>query len=234
MSRSLLAALVAASVAIMPAAAWAQDGPTLSFDKPCYSPGDRMTFTGAGFTPGGPVQLIFTSLSTQLMLGTYDVTADEGGAIADWVDTPDPDDALKPEHWSGPLGVAANDQIRIEAGGPPEQQLAGASFTLSRWEVQLDLPNDTPKVRAAKPMRVTAVGFTHAIGKPLYIHYTRAGKRLKSIRLGRLTGDCGDRTKTLKRGLPRGLRRGRYKLVFNASALNAPREPSYWINQRLR
>ena len=54
MSRSLLAALVAAIAALLPAAAWAQDGPTLSFDKPCNSPGDRMTFTGAASRPAAP------------------------------------------------------------------------------------------------------------------------------------------------------------------------------------
>ena len=233
MVRSLLAVLVAAMAAIIPTAAWAQEGPTLTFDRPCYSPGDRMVFNGTGFTPGGAVQLLFSSLSTQQVLGTYDVTADEAGAIGDWINTPDPDDVLRPTQWSGALGVAANDQIRIQAGGSPEQQFAGTSFTLSRWEVQVEQPNGA-RVRAAKPMKVTAVGYTYALGKPLYLHYTRAGKRMKSIRLGRLTGDCGDRRTRLARALPRGLRPGRYKLVFNTSAANAPRTPGIWHKLRLR
>ena len=64
MSRSLLAALVAAFVAIVPAAARAQDGPTLTFDKPCYAEGDPMAYSGAGFTAGGEVNFLFSTLSS--------------------------------------------------------------------------------------------------------------------------------------------------------------------------
>ena len=64
MPRSLLAALVAALAAVMPAAAWAQAGPTLDFDKPCYAEDDPMQYSGAGFTPGGEVNFLFSSLST--------------------------------------------------------------------------------------------------------------------------------------------------------------------------
>ena len=132
------------------------------------------------------------------------------------------------------FGVGAHDQIRIQADTDPERQhSADTSFRLSRWEVELEQPNGA-RVRAAKPMRVTAVGYTHAIGKQLYVHYTRAGKRLKTLKLGRLAGDCGDRQKRLARALPRGLRPGRYKLVFNTSAANAPREPGIWQKLRLR
>ena len=52
------------------------------------------------------------------------------------------------------------------------------------------------------------------------MHYRRNRRTLKTIKLGRLGGDCGDRTRTLARALPRGLPRGRYELVFNTSARN--------------
>ena len=221
MPRSLLAALVAALAAIMPAAAWAQSfaqgAPTLTFDKPCYSPGDRMTFTGAGFLPGAAVELMFTTPGHS---GSYEAQADAAGGIEDHVMTPDPDDFLADDRYSGTLSVTANGTTR-------------ADITLSRWEVQIEQKSGAP-ARAAKPMRVTAVGFTHAIGEPLYLHYTRAGRRLKTIPLGRLHGDCGDRTRVLRRGLPRSLKAGRYKLVFSTSAVNSGRTPSYWLKARLR
>ena len=66
-------------------------------------------------------------------------------------------------------------------------------------------------------MRVQVHGFTRAIGETLYLQYRKGGKVLKAVRLGRLGGECGDRTKTLKRGLPRGLRPGRYTLMFTTS-----------------
>jgi hypothetical protein len=66
-------------------------------------------------------------------------------------------------------------------------------------------------------MRVAAYGFTRAIGKTLYVQYRKHAKVLKAVKLGRLGGECGDRNKTLRRGLPRGLRPGRYTLVFTTS-----------------
>jgi hypothetical protein len=65
------------------------------------------------------------------------------------------------------MGVAANDLTRIDAGAPQDQQFAGATFTLSRWEVATDQPNGRPP-KSGKPMRITAVGFTNARGKTLY------------------------------------------------------------------
>lgn len=224
MPRSLLAALVAALAAIMPAAASAQDGPTLTFDKPCYSPGDRIVLTGTGFAPGS-VELAFSSMSTLRLVGSVDIAADAAGAIDGSFSTPDPDKVLKDSEFSGMVGVAT--------GGTPDRPFAGAAFRLSRFEVEIERPAGGP-LRAAKPMSVTAVGYTHAIGRMLYLHYVRGSRRVKTIKVGRLTGDCGDRRRVLVRALPRSLRPGRYRLVFNASALNAPREPGYGFKLRLR
>ncbi len=232
MSRSLLAAVVAAFAALMPAAAWAQAAPTLTFDQPCYSPGDTMTFAGTGFTPGGAVNLFFNSLTTQQM-GQFDATADAAGAITGKLDPPDPDRYLGENDWSGAVGVAANDRVRIDAGAPEEQQFAGDVFTLSRFEVGVEQPNGK-RPKAGKPMRVTAVGYTNARGKTLYVHYRRNRKTAKVIKLGRLRGECGDRTRTLRRALPRGLSRGRYELVFNTSASDPNALPKQVSTLRLR
>jgi hypothetical protein len=232
MPRSLLAGLVAAVAAIMPAAAWAQDGPTLTFDQPCYSAGDSMEYTGAGYTASGPVTMFFSSLSTQ-RFGSYDTTADAAGAIAGSIDTPDADDFLDDDDWSGRMGVAAGDTTRTDAGEGPETAVGFATFELSRFEVQLDQPNGRAP-RANKRMDVTARGFTGATGKTLYMHYRRARKTLRSIKLGRLTGDCGDLDRTVRKGLPRGLPKGRYQLVFNTSRRDPRAFPRYSLTQRLR
>lgn len=232
MSRSLLAALVAALAALTPAAAWAQDGPTLSFDKPCYSPGDDMKYTGAGYTPSGSVTMFFSSLSTQTF-GSYETAADAGGAIAGSIDTPDPDHFLDDDAWSGQVGVTANDDTKVAAGGELETSVGFATFELSRFEVQLSGPNGRP-VRARKRMDVTAVGFTGSTGKTLYVHYRKARKTLKTLKLGRLTGDCGDLSHTLPRALPRKLPKGRYQLVFNTTKRDPQATPRYGLTQRLR
>jgi hypothetical protein len=231
MPRSLLAVLVAALAAIVPAHAWAQDGPTLTFDKPCYAEGDSMVYSGAGYTPNGEVNFLFNSLSTQ-RTGTYDTRADGAGAIAGQITAPDEDAFIGSDEVSTMLGAAATDRTRADQGAPPEQQFGGTVFQLTRWDVQVERTNGrAPK--AAKPMRVRAYGYTRAIGKTLYLHYRRGRKTLKRLKLGRLGGDCGDLTRTLPRGLPRGLRPGRYQLVFNTSPRPSGGE-RVWFNQRLR
>jgi hypothetical protein len=202
MSRSLLAALVAALVAIVPAAARAQDGPTLTFDKPCYAEADPMAYSGAGFTPGGEVNFLFSSLSTP-RLGSFDTRADPGGAIAGNIDAPDEAMFLGDDERSAMVAAAATDATT--------QRFAAALLRLTRWDVEVN------RTRARKSMRVDAYGFTRVIGKTLYVQYRKHGKVLKAVKLGRLGGECGDLKTTLHRGLPRGLQPGRYTLLFTTS-----------------
>jgi hypothetical protein len=221
MPRSLLAALVAAVAMAIPAAA-AQAAPSLSFDQPCYAEGDPMTYSGAGYTPNGEINFFFRSLSTG-GVGTYDTRSDPTGAIAGTIRAPDEDAFISDGEVSGVMGVTANDRSRIDQGAPVEEQFAASFFTMTRWEVELLRPGGGP-IRASKPMRVVANGFTRAIGDTLYVQYRRGGKVRRAVKLGRLGGDCGDRTKTLKRALPRGLHPGRYGLMFTTSPRSADGE----------
>jgi hypothetical protein len=232
MSRSLLAALVAALVAIVPAAARAQDGPTLTFDKPCYAPGDTMAFTGSGYTPNGPVTMFITSLSTQHS-GAFDTAADAAGAIAGQAEAPEPGGYIDDDDWSSKIGATANDKTRLDAGAAPESAVGVTLFTLSRFEVQVDQPNGRLP-RAAKRMDVTAAGFTAQSGKPLYVHYRHGRKTLKTFKVGRLHGACGGLDRRLSRGLPRGLPKGRYQLVFNTSRRDPRASPRFSLKQRFR
>jgi hypothetical protein len=231
MPRSLSAVLTVALAAAIPGVARAQASPSLSFDKPCYAEGDAMGFSGAGYTPNGEVDFIFNQLETQ-KAGTFQTHADGAGAIAGTIDAPSPDDFLRDDDVSGVMGAAATDRTRADQGAPPNQQFAGTVFTLTRWDVQVSRRNGRAP-RAAQPMRVAAYGFTRVIGETLYLHYRRGGKTRKTVKIGRLGGDCGNRTRTLPRGLPRGLPPGRYQLVFNTSATSLLGE-RVWFTQRLR
>jgi hypothetical protein len=232
MPRSLLAGLVAVVAAIAPAAARAQDAPTLTFDHACYSPGDTMTFSGNGYTPGGAVSMFFFSTSNQ-EVGGYDTSADPAGAIGGRINAPDPDEYLDEGDSAGDMHASANDNTRVDAGAGPGEAVGATTFRLSRWEVRLEQPNgQAPKAR--KRLRVNAVGFTHARGATLYAHYRRNRRTLKSVKLGRLNGDCGDLTRTLPRGLPRGLPPGRYDVVFNTARRDAGRTPRITEKLRLR
>jgi len=225
MPRSVLAVVVAALAVTIPAAAWGQGPkPTLTFDQPCYSPGDRMGFSGTGYTPGGAVRLFFNAVGTQ-RAGSYDTQADPSGAIAGGLSTPDPDAFLDDDELRHEIGATGNDQTRIGAGAPPDQQFGATSFTLSRFGTGISQPSGA-RPRAAKRMRVTAVGFTNARGEMLYLHYRRGGRTAKTVKVGRLAGACGDVRRTLSRGLPRGLKPGTWTLVFNTSARSASTAPS--------
>ena len=129
-------------------------------------------------------------------------------AIADRINVPDPDEYLGDNDSAGDMCVAADDKTRVDAGGGPDPAVGFATFRLSRYEVRLEQPNGRAP-RAGKRMRVEAVGFTASRGKTLYAHYRRNRRTHKTVKLGRLAGDCGDRTSTLKRALPKGLRPGR-------------------------
>jgi hypothetical protein len=214
MSRSLLVAVVAALAVVAPAAA-AQAAPTLSFDQPCYSEGDTMVFSGSGYTPGGAVDMFISSLATQ-QAGSLETAADPAGAISGRVNTPEADRYIGENDWATQMGAAANDRTRVEAGAGPEEAVGFTTFRFSRFDVQLEQPSGA-RPRAAKRMMVTAKGFTEAKGETLYVHYRRSRRTMKTVKVGRLTGICGDRTRTLARGLPRGLRPGRYELTFNTS-----------------
>ena len=72
--RSLIPAVLAAAAALAPAAAAQSPPPTLTWDRACYTEDQPMTFTGAGYTPGGPVDLVFSRVGT--VLGSYEATAD--------------------------------------------------------------------------------------------------------------------------------------------------------------
>ena len=143
--------------------------------------------------------------------GSFDTRADTGGAIAGTIDAPDETMFLDDDERSAMMAAAATDKTRADQGAPPDQQFAAALFRLTRWNVEVN------RTRARKPMRVDAYGFTRAIGKTLYVQYRKHGKVLKAVKLGRLADECGDRKKTLRRGLPRGLRPGRYTLMFTTS-----------------
>ena len=212
MSRSLLAALVAAFLAIVPAAARAQDGPTLTFDKRCYAAGDPMAFTGSGFTPGGAVTLFRVAdlvahgcVRHRRRRRRRDHRAGRRAGPGMFLD----DDAR-----SARVGGTATDKTRLDPGAPPESAVGGTVLTL---RTSRSAPPNGPPPRARKPMRVAAYGFTRAIGRTLYVQYRKHAKVLKAVKLGRLGGECGDRNKTLRRGLPRGLRPGRYTLMFTTS-----------------
>ncbi len=175
----------AVAVAAAPAAAAA---PTLVADRPCYATGDLMTFSGGGYTPGGTVAMLFgvTSENGSAIFAAVDPTpADAAGAIIDRFEAfglPSDRDTR------AEVTVTANDQTRIEAGAPIEEQFGTTTFVLSAFGIRLERRRLDPRGR----MTVRAAGFTNS--RRLYLHYVFGGKRRATVALGAVRGPCGDLT----------------------------------------
>ena len=232
MSRSLLTALVAVLVATVPAAARAQSSPTLFFDQPCYAPGNPMVYGGSGYTPNGSVTMFLSSMRTQ-QVAAFDTVANPRGYMEGAARAPGPEGYIADDDWTATLGASANDNTRVGAGEGPATAVGFTTVKLSRFEVQVNQPNGRPP-RAAKRMDVTAAGYTAQRGKALYVHYLRGSKKLKTVKVGRLNGDCGRLERTLPRGLPRGLPKGRYRLVFNSWRREPRASTSFTVKLRFR
>ena len=174
---------------------------TLTLDKPCYRGEDnsgqtavpgrsRVGFTGAGFTPGAIVYLKGASDGKARASGT--------GTIAGTLTPSGGSDTPRP--------------LVIEA---EENEEPYTKATATSLQVGLGIKTDFRKLydKQSRPM-IRASGFYG--GKYLYAH-VNGGKNHRDLRLGRVTGPCGQfagkRGPFLKRRYPGG----RYRIQFDTS-----------------
>lgn len=209
-SRSAVVAalLLASAVAAAPAAA----APTLGFDRPCYTPEQPMVMSGSGYTPSGGLLIFFARLGPFTdVFGSLETTADPAGAFSLNVKAPD----LKKDSIRDEVTVAANDRVKVDAGGSPPEAVGAATFTLTDTGVNVPRWDNNKAPSRRKTVTVDAAGYTLDIGKNLYAHYVRSGKSFGRLRVGKLGGDCGD-VKAKMKQFPAGLKPGRYTVAFNA------------------
>jgi hypothetical protein len=177
-----LAALALAAPAAAPAA-------TLSVDKPCYGAGERVQFSGAGYTPNGSVALSVSG--QQLGLGS----ANPVGEFAAALGAPEIDGKQRTDVFT------ATDQANLSL-------TATVPVLLTSLNVRVTPKNGDP----SKPKRIVARGFT--TGKTLYAH-VRRGKAKRNVRIGRLKGACKTLSVTRRLFSP-DARPGLYKVQFDA------------------
>jgi hypothetical protein len=216
-------ALVGASAA--PAAAI-----SLAPARPCLSELDAVSPNAAGLTPGGPTKfdlisngrLLLTS-STQAAAadGTYRIAQPYPSSVTDkWF----PDATTE----TIPLQMNVTDLTRLNAGQPlTSPDVVGSTLvTFSRFGIFVATAGGAPILPRTR-IRFRAVGWTTAIGRPLYLHYIRNRRIVRSVRLGALAGPCGGVTKTLERAFPfRPVPAGQYRLLFSTSLTSPVREPA--------
>jgi hypothetical protein len=214
----LTALSAGATVAIVAAAAPAAAAPTLSFDSECYLEGQPMHVSGSGYTPSGDVLMRFSRVADQLdSVGTLETTADAFGAFSLYVGAPLLAEASDRDR----VAVAAEDTVKVAAGGGPPDAVAAALFQVTELDVDVRRWDGKPPNRR-KNVTVRATGFTLDLGNTLYAHYVRKRRAVKRTRVGTLAGPCGDLRATIRQ-FPAGLKPGRYTVAFSTSRRWSPR-----------
>jgi hypothetical protein len=190
--RTALLSSLAAIALVAPATASAA---TLSVNKDCYGPGERVTFSGGGFTPSGPVALSVSGrqlgVGTANSVGEFEVStaaaAIEGKQRTDFYTATDQTD----------LALTARVPVH-----------------LTSLSVRVTPKNGNP----ATAKRVVARGFTS--GKVLWAH-VRRGKAKRNVKVGRLKGAC--KTLDVKRRLfEADAKAGLYGVYFDSKRKYSP------------
>jgi hypothetical protein len=220
--RPLIPAVVAAAAALAPAAAAQAPPPTLTWDRGCYTEHQPMTFSGTGYTPSAPVDLLFSRAGT--VLGTYEATADAGGAVGDFVLARE-EDVLTSDQDRELIAASATDRTRAGQGEPPQSSSAVGTFMFTRW-MGFSPGRYVPGRKAA----VAIYGWAFAEGKTAHFLFRKGRRTVASVRLGTIAGPCGDLTARVK--VPRKLRAGAYK-VWLSTDPGKPSSRSTWRDARV-
>ena len=203
--RPLIPAVLAASLALAPAAA--AQAPTLQFDRTCYAEQQPMVFGGAGFTPGGTVDLSVSALDPSAVFGQLETTADAAGAISGGPAAEESQFLTESEVREQRL-VTATDRTRIEQGADPSTQVASSSFTFTRW-----MAFSPRRLVAGRKAPVEIFGWAFAEGQAAYYLLRKGNRTVASVKVGTIAGDCGDLAKRVK--VPGKVRPGAYKAYLS-------------------
>ena len=199
--------------------------PTLTVDKPCYTPGEDITFDGTGYTPTGNVSFFFSlkgAKGNNLLESRNPAVADAAGSIHYVVGAPD---LASSDDTEENLFSTANDETRLAPPNVPDANSFGAAEAkISIWDVWADPWGNGPAA-PRKPMKLQAFGFAPA--KRLWAHYVLHGKVVKTVALGALKGPCGDLTKTIRQFPFRPVPAGTYQVYFEGQKVFDKR--AMWI-----
>jgi hypothetical protein len=217
-------------ITALAAPALAAAAPTVGTDLPCYSTGQPIGLSGAGYTPGGDVAVIFTlngAHGSNFVSAKDPLKADAAGGISGRLPAPQlaSDSDLRET-----VTMTANDQARLDPNAlavPPEETFAATQFQLSAVDVLVGpwlLGHVNP--RALTTFKV--VGWEPF--RRVYAHYFLSGKRIKTVEIGAVSGPCGDLTKKVRQFPFRPVPAGRYRIRFTGTPFFDPN--GFWIGYR--
>jgi hypothetical protein len=206
-SRRPIALAVVAAASLAPAASAQAPQPTIAFDRPCYTAEQALAFTGAGYTPSGPVDLQLSAAGDPR--AAFSGAADASGGISGMLGVEE-DMLLAGDESRRELTATATDRTRADAGAqPPESQFGTAQLTFTRWA------GFSPgRYVPGRKVEVEAYGWAFAAGKPLYFHFQKGRATVKAVRAGVLSAGCGDLVARVR--VPK-LKPGPYRLVLTTS-----------------
>jgi len=212
---ALAAALVAAPASPAQAPPAPPAGPAVTLDRTCYAPGDTITATGTGFTPNAQILEVVGQLPPEggSVLRTLSTThtADAAGSFSSAIRAPH---LARGRDRTEPEFSVFNDQAVADPNAGPS---ATVRWTLSNWA--LKIPEWSSRVGdPRRSMAIDTYGWTGQ-GKSLYAHYYRGTTRVNSVRIGPLTGECGDLRKVVRQFPFRRVRAGEWRIFFSATAV---------------
>ena len=210
-ARRTLPLFAAVAALAVPGAAQAAD---VHLDRSCYSPGDVVTETGSGFSPGAGV-LEMLSLGTRTLQAPM-VTTDDQGAFNRQLRAPDlGNDVARQEMAFASFTDQANPSTPVLA-----------QWTLSAWDVSIK-EWAGHVAHPGRSMTVDTYGWTTASG-PLYAHYYRGTTHIKTTRIGTTTGPCGNLRKRVPQFPFKRVKAGRWSVFFSPTqALDKQHDP--WL-----
>ena len=199
--RSVMAVgtLAAATVPVPASAA------VLQTDRGCYTRNQTVWVSGSGFTPSArhPVTLDGKPFGA--------LTADAVGRVDGYFAAPRPLPARTSRRVVR-LGMT-------DAADPA--RAAAVAFRVVHTDVSI-----TPRQVTPGLVTYSALGFTS--GRDLYIHYLRRGRHQRTVKLGRLAGQCHTLRTRAPLFLFRPVRPGVWRLVFDTSRRYSPHfRPSF-------
>jgi hypothetical protein len=230
MPRTLpLLVLAATTAAVFPAAAAAT--PTLHADRACYTEQQPIVLAGGGYTPSGPIRFLGnftgnTGSADAVPLGAP-IAADAAGALSLRLPAP----ALSsPRDIQETLTISANDQTKqaVQPPLPPTEVAASAQVTLSAWAVGVRAwANGRGDPKASSDF----IGVGWEPFRRIWAHYFLANKRVRSVRIGAVSGPCGDVAKRIRQFPFRPVRPGQWSVYFSPS--QAFDRQGAWIRYRV-
>ena len=216
-----LAVAVCALATLVPASASAD--PAVTLDRSCYAPGETITRTGTGFSPGSQV-------TESVAFQTDTVPVISLGSVAGPTITADAQGAFKDTRRAPKLRRPTRDftETAVDTFTDPANpsKPATVKWTLSDWYIFVGAWYRRA-ARPGDPMTVDAYGWTTK-GSTLYMHYFRGTKRYKTVRVGRLQGPCGDLNKRLIQFPFAHVKPGAWKVFFSTTKLLDKTEDA-WI-----